>query len=176
MPNVLQLIAESIREDSKGGVSAHVYSIESGVVGGALGGAAMVLVAIAYGLLSGRGIWYPVNLIAAVVIRGWQNASPELFTQFNPTGLIFGVTIHLIMSAIIGLLFALLLPTLPGPPFIWAFVVGPVLWFGAYFGVLPLVNPVMVHNIDLPSFFYAHVFYSLVLGWWVQRSPQIKVE
>ena len=56
------------------------------------------------------------------------------------------------------------------------FVVGPVLWFGAYFGVLPLVNPVMVRNIDLPSFFYAHVFYSFVLGWWLQRSPQVKPE
>ena len=176
MSNIFQAIADSIREDSRGGVSSHVYSIEAGVIGGALGGLAMVLVAVVYGLFSGKGVWYPVNLIAAAVIRGWQNAPPELFTQFNPTGLIFGAAIHLIISVIIGVLFALLLPTLPGPPFLWAFVVGPVLWFGAYFGVLPLVNPVMVRNIDLPSFFYAHVFYSFVLGWWLQRSPQIKVE
>jgi len=59
MANILQLIAESIREDTKGGVSSHVYPVQAGLVGGALGGGAMVFVAIIYGVLSGKGIWYP---------------------------------------------------------------------------------------------------------------------
>ncbi len=175
MQSIIRSILDSIREDSVGGVSAHVYPLEAGAIGGALGGGAMVVVAITYGLISGKGIWYPVNLIAAIIIRRWQEAPPEVFTQFNPAGLIFGAAIHLIISVVIGLLFALLLPTLPGPPLIWAFVVGPILWFAAFFAVLPVFNPVMKANLDLPSFFLAHIFYSLILGWWVARSPQIKV-
>ena len=173
MQNIVHSVAESIREDSRGGVSAHVFPLEAGITGGALGGAAMVLVAILYGLLSGNGIWYPVNLIAATAIRQWQTAPVETFMQFNPTGLIFGAAIHIIASVIIGALFAMLLPTLPGRPLVWAFVVGPVLWFGAIFAALPLINPVMARYVDLTSFLCAHLVYSLVLGLWLERAPRI---
>ncbi len=175
MQNVFHFVAESIREDSRGGISAHIYPVQTGAVGGVLGGAAMVIVAIMYGLVSGRGIWYPVNLIAAAVIRQWQNAPAEMFMQFNPTGLIFGAAIHIMLSVVIGVLFALLLPTLPGHPLLWAFVVGPVLWYGALFAALPLLNPVMAQHVDLPSFFVAHFVYSLVVGLWLERAPQVKL-
>src|SRR5437870_5689465 len=168
MTNFVHEIADTIREDTRGGVSAHVYSLENGAIAGALGGLAMVAVAIIYGLVSGNGIWYPVNLIAAVVIRQWQSAPATQFMQFDPLGLVAGITIHLVLSVTIGLLFTLLLPTLPGHPLVWAFLVGPLLWFGALLGVLPLINPVMVRYLDMPSFFAAHVVYSLVAGWWLE--------
>ena len=174
MRAVLHSILDSIREDGRGGVSAPVYSLRDGAIGGVAGGTAMVIVAMLYGMVSGNGIWFPVNLIAATAIRQWQSAPPELFTRFDPAGLIFGAGIHVIVSIAIALLFTLLLPALPGHPLIWAFVVGPMLWFGALFGVLPLINPVMAHNVDPASFLASHLFYSLVVGFWLERARPLK--
>lgn len=50
-------------EEVGAGWPAEIIPYRAGMIGGLAGGSAMVLVAIAYGLLSGRGIWFPVNLI-----------------------------------------------------------------------------------------------------------------
>src|SRR5208282_2415565 len=42
-----------------------IYPISAGVKGGLAGSVAMAVVAMLYGLLSGNGIWYPINLLAA---------------------------------------------------------------------------------------------------------------
>ena len=47
-----------------------VHPISAGVKGGVLGGLVMPLPALAYGLASGNGIWFPVNLLAGMVIPG----------------------------------------------------------------------------------------------------------
>lgn len=154
-------------------VPATVYPYSAGVYGGLLGGLAMIPVALGYGLASGHGIWYPVNLIAATLIRSWQQQAPEELSQFSGLGLFIGLAIHIIMSTGLGLLFAILLPTLPGRPLYWAFLVGPILWFGAVYAGLPLFNPVMARNVDLVSFALANLLYSLVLGTWVARTPKV---
>jgi len=154
-------------------VPAMVYPYSAGIVGGFVGGMAMVVVAIIYGLLSGRGIWYPVNLIGATILRDLQNAPQEVFMQFNPAALVIGLVIHLIISTGLGFLFALVLPTLPGNPWVWAAIVAPLLWITATFLGLPLLNPVMEKFIDWPSFIIAQVCYSLILGWWIMRTPKV---
>ena len=160
-------------EDPSLGVPAQVYPISAGLYGGLLGGLAMIPFAIAYGLLSGNGIWYPVNLIAATLIRTWQNASPPELAQFNLSGLVVGLALHILISIILGIAYEILLPTLPGRPQIWALVVGPLLWSGTTFAGLPLLNPVMAQLVDVPSFALANIAYSLVLGTWVARTPKV---
>jgi hypothetical protein len=133
----------------------------------------MIPVALVYGAMSGSGPWYPVNMIAATVIRAWQDASIAQLEQFNFGGLVFGLLIHLTVSAVLGLAFAIMLPTLPRSPIFWAFIVGPVLWATALYVALPLINPVMARYVDLLSFAVANIVFSLVLGLWVQRTPKI---
>jgi hypothetical protein len=157
-------------------VPAMIYPYSAGVKGGILGGLAMIPIAVVYGLVGGMGIWYPVNLVAAVVIRSWQNASAVQMAQFHPEGLVLGLLIHLAMSVLLGFLFAVMMPALPKTPIFWAFVVGPVLWGGAIFAGLPLLNPVMAEYIDLPSFAIANIVYSLVLGLWIARTPKVSVK
>lgn len=157
------------------GVPAEVYPYSAGVVGGILGGAAMALVAIVTGLLIGRGPWYPLNLVAATIMRSLQTASPEALSQFHLTALIVGFILHMLISTGIGFLFAVLLPTLPGRPWVWSLLIGPALWFAAQFVVLPLVNPVMSTSVWLPSFFVAHLAYGLVLGAWIQHAGKVPV-
>jgi hypothetical protein len=154
-------------------VPALVYPYSVGVIGGLWGGLAMVPVALVYGIVSGRGVWYPVNLIAATVLRSWQRVPLDQLMRFSFGGLAAGLLIHLLMCVVLGLIFATLLPTLPGSPIFWAFVVGPILWAGAIFAGLPLVNPVMAQHVDWLSFAIANIVYSLVLGLWVARSEKI---
>jgi hypothetical protein len=157
-------------------VPTTVYPYSAGILGGLWGGLVMIPVALSYGLMSGHGIWYPVNLIAATLIRSWQQVTPELIAQFSLEGLAVGLAIHVAMSVGLGLVFAVLLPTLPGRPQYWAFLVGPILWFGAVYAGLPLLNPIMARNIDLASFAVANILYSLVLGSWVARTPRVPSE
>jgi hypothetical protein len=157
-------------------VPALMYPYSAGVYGGLWSGLAMIPVALAYGILSGRGIWYPVNLIAATLLRSWQQASANQLVQFSLPGLAVGLSIHLFMAIFLGLTFAILLPTLPGSPILWAFIIGPLLWAGAIFAGLPLFNPVMAQFIDWPSFAAANIVYSLVLGGWVNRIPKVPAQ
>jgi hypothetical protein len=62
-------------ERAERSVPEWVYPYRAGVVGGALGGLAMVGVALVYGLWSGHGVWLPVNLIGATIVRDLQGAS-----------------------------------------------------------------------------------------------------
>jgi uncharacterized membrane protein YccF (DUF307 family) len=76
----------------------------------------------------------------------------------------------------INLLFAMLLPTLPGRPAPWSLVVGPLLWFGATLVLLPQINPIMSQLLDWPSFALANLVYGLVLGLWVASTPKVRAE
>jgi hypothetical protein len=155
------------------GYPAEVYPYSAGVIGGLLGGAAMGIPAIAYGFLSGHGPWYPLNLIAATVIPGLQDKPPQFFERFDLAMLIIALIIHLIVATSLGLTFAVLLPMLPGRPEIWALIVGPLLWFGATFAILPVLDPVMSRVLDWPSFALANLVYGLIMGTWVAHTPRV---
>src|SRR5260370_1414003 len=47
-----------------------VHPISAGIRGGVAGGAAMPVPALLWGLFSGHGLWYPVNLLAGMVLPG----------------------------------------------------------------------------------------------------------
>src|SRR5271155_2019961 len=42
-----------------------IYPISAGVKGGLAGGVAMAILAVLYGIISGHGMWYPINLLSA---------------------------------------------------------------------------------------------------------------
>jgi hypothetical protein len=155
-------------------VPAWVYPYRLGLSGGALGGLVMMGVALAYGWQH-NSLWLPVNLIGATVVRDLQTASPAELAAFNLPALIAGLALHLSMSVGLGFLFALLLPTLPGPVLIWSLTVGPALWVLASLLTLPLINPVMGQYVDRPSFLAANVAYGLVLGLWFARAHKVHV-
>lgn len=167
---------EQPNERQRNVVPAEVYPYRAGLVGGIIAGAIMALVMAEWGALTGRGVWLPVNLIAATVLRDLQVAPVETLAQFMLAAAIVGTLIHFGLSIGLGFLFALLLPTLPGSAFFWALIIGPILWFTAQYLALPLVNPRMEALVHYPSFAVAHVVYSLVLGFWVSRTPKVSVQ
>jgi hypothetical protein len=163
------------REEREEVVPAWVYPYRVGIVGGVLGGLAMVIVALAYGLWSGQGPWLPVNLIGATLVRDLQTLPIEQLGQFNLAALIVGLILHGVLSVGLGFVFALLLPTMPGPPLIWSLTVGPLLWMIASVLALPILNPVMAERVEVSSFFVAHLVYGLVLGAYVTRQAKVHV-
>ncbi len=177
MKSTLAAIHSTFSEEiAELGIPTHVYPYTAGIVGGLLGGAAMVIPALIYGVVSGHGPWYAVNLVAATVLPSMQSQGPAAFESFNLLYLVIGLVIHLIVSMLLGLAFAILLPTLPGRPQLWALIVGPLLWLAATSIVLPTINPTMSQLLDWPSFAIANIVYGVVMGTCVARSPKVRAE
>lgn len=151
----------------------NIYPYRVGLIGGLAAGAVMALAMALWGLLSGNGIWFPVNLIAATLLRPLQSLPVEELARFSLSGALVGSLIHFSISAVLGLLFALVLPTLPGSTFLWALIVGPLLWVGAQYAILPLVNPRMELLVSEPTFAVAHLAYSIVLGFYLTRADKL---
>lgn len=167
--------SEVLRMEEVGaGWPAEIIPYRAGVIGGLAGGGAMVPIALAYGLLSGHGIWFPVNLIGATWIRELQQAPPEALMQFHGGALFTGLLLHGLLSITLGILYALILPALPGSPLLWAVIIGPLLWLAATFVILPIFNPVMARYVDWPSFALAHLAYGLIMGILVGRIPRVR--
>jgi hypothetical protein len=166
--------AESEASQTSVAVPEWVYPYRAGVVGGALGGLAMIGVAGLYGLLTGVGLWLPVNLIGATLVRSLQDIPLERLAQFNLEALVIGLILHAFLSITLGLIFAALLPTLPGSPVVWSIVIGPLLWTIASVMILPMINPAMAQHVDHFSFFVAHAVYSVVLGLQIARTPKVR--
>ena len=152
-----------------------VYPYSAGILGGLIGGLGVAAVGLGYGVYSGN-VWLPVNVVGAALLRSMQNQSADALGLFDPAALIAGLVIHALMSITLGLMFAFLLPALPGRPLYWGPVIGPLLWVGAYVAALPLINPVMVRNLEIISFTLANILFGILLGWWIDRTPMVKVE
>src|SRR5258708_22400993 len=59
------------------------YPISAGLKGGLAGGAAMAVLACAYGLLIAGSIWYPINLLAATVYAESPKLGPVQTNSFH---------------------------------------------------------------------------------------------
>jgi hypothetical protein len=165
--------AENSQYEAELSLPTHVYPIRAGVTGGLLGGAAMAVAAMIYGAVWLGSPWLPINVVAATFLRDLQSAGPQQLAAFNAGALILGGIVHVLLSLGLGVLFVLLLPTLPGTPVFWAITIGPLLWVVATVITLPLINPLGERTIDWPSFVVAHLTYGLILGFHVVRTPKI---
>jgi len=148
----------------------HPYS--AGATGGLIGGAAMAATALAYGMLSGNGIWYPINLLAGMVM----SSVAEHPQQFSLAGLIIATLIHSLTSLGVGMFFGVLLPTLPCWPVFWGGIVGPILWTGAIHSFMGVLNPSLAEKVDWPWFVASQFAYGLVMGMVLTRSEKVWAE
>ena len=136
---------------------------------------AMAVIALLYGLISGHGIWYPINLLGGMLLPGAQTATVEQLEKFSLVGLVLGIPIHGIMSVGVGLLYGLLLPTLPKNPVVLGGLVMPLLWTGGIYGFMDVLNPPMRHYVDWWWFILSQVAYGLTVGYVVYRTEKINV-
>lgn len=92
------------------------HPISSGVKGGIVGGLLMPVPALAYGVLSDHGIWYPVNLLAGIVLPGISGEYEGQLNRFQLGAFVVAILVHATFSMTFGLLFGVIAPTLPPIP------------------------------------------------------------
>jgi hypothetical protein len=149
----------------------------AGVVGGLVGGAVMALPAILWAAASGRGFWYPVNLLAGMVLPGPGSLEGAELGRFHPDWFLAAVAVHAVLSILFGTLFALLAPRLPPIPatFAWGGLVLPLLWTGTTYGLMGVVNPVLQERVDWAWFIVSQFVFGVAAAWVVHRSELIPI-
>ena len=181
LSNGLSLLQESRAASSSlrvGGIGYRlqlpqkVRPVSAGIRGGIVGGLVMPLPALAYGLTSGHGIWYPINLLAGVVLPGIGESSVADLEQFHRGLFIAGLIFHGAFSVFFGLMYGVLLPMLPDipKPLAWGGLLMPLLWTAASFSLLGLVNPVLQKGIDWPWFIASQFVFGVVSALVVIRA------
>lgn len=142
-----------------------VQPISAGVRGGIVGGAVMPVPALIWGLLSGNGLWYPINLLAGIVLPGIGKMSVPELQQFHPTLVFVAIVIHITMSIIIGLIYGVLLPTLPDvPPAIaWGGLLMPIVWTAVSYLAMHSANPALPGLVSWPWFVVSQFVFGITM-------------
>jgi hypothetical protein len=148
-----------------------VHPISAGIKGGLVGGVLMPVPALLWGVLSGHGIWYPVNLLAGLALQGVDRLSVAELEQFRPVLLVLALVIHAVNSAVFGTIYGVLLPTLPAlpKPFAWGGLLVPMLWTAVSFGLMGLVNPLLKKGVHWPWFIASQFLFGLLAAAVIER-------
>lgn len=149
------------------------YPVSAGVKGGLAGGVAMALLATLYGVLSGHGIWYPINLLSAGFFSPEMTRSTEQLMRFQPAMFAIAVGVHGFTSLVVGVLYGAMLPMLPRRPVLLGGVIAPLIWSGLLYGILGIVNPVMNGRVDWLWFVLSQFGFGLVAGVVVSRQQRV---
>jgi hypothetical protein len=142
-----------------------VHPVSAGIKGGIVGGAAMPVPALLWGLFSGHGLWYPVNLLAGMVLPGIGAMDPSELERFHLSLLLAAIVIHIVLSVVIGLIYGVLLPTLPSvpPPIAWGGLLMPILWTGASYVAMNIVSPALPGRVSWPWFIASQFVFGITM-------------
>jgi hypothetical protein len=162
-PEVVQRIAVS-QVIPRAWLPVEIYPVSAGVKGGLAGGGAMALLAGLYGIVSGNGIWYAMDLLVAGLFPAIGAQTVAQIGTFNLQEFLVAVPLHLVMSLLVGLLYGAMLPMLPRHPIVLGGFIAPLLWSGLIYGILEFVNPVMNQHIDWRWFVASQIAFGVVAG------------
>ncbi len=151
-------------------VPIEIQPYSAGAKGGIIGGIAMAVVALAYGVIVQRSFWYPINLLSAVAMPGMAHATVAELRAFDLSALAIGVIVHAVISVLVGLLYAVILPMLPGRHLLWGGVIGPLLWTGLVWALLGVVNPALGAHVDWAWFIVSQIAFGLTAGFVVAHA------
>jgi hypothetical protein len=160
-------------EQVRAWLPVETYPISAGVKGGLAGSIAMAALACLYGLLKTGSIWYPINLLAAVVYAPSEVPSVSQLNSFHPGLFFIAVVLHLVTSILVGLLYGAMLPMFARRPILLGGLIAPVLWSGLLYSIIGLLNPVLDSHIDWTWFIASQVAFGIVAGIVVMRQSQV---
>ena len=160
-------------EQVRAWLPVHTYPISAGLKGGLAGSVAMAALACGYGLLKVGSLWYPINLLAAVVYAQSLKLGPAELTAFHLDSFLIATGLHAVGSTLVGLLYGAMLPMFPRRPILLGGLVVPVLWSGLLHPMLDLVNPLLASHIDWFWFIASQVAFGVVAGTVVLRHSAL---
>jgi hypothetical protein len=151
----------------------HTYPISAGVKGGWAGAVAMAILACAYGVLKAGSVWYPINLLAAVVYAESVKLGPAQLYSFHADTFAIALVLHGMVSTLVGVLYGAMLPMFARRPIVLGGLIGPVLWSGLLYTILGLLNPLLASHIDWPWFIASQVAFGIVAGIVVTKQSRM---
>lgn len=154
-------------------VPEKVHPYTAGIWGGLAGGAVMAILACLYGLIAHGSIWYPVNLLAAVVIPSISHEQIEQLRAFSGVAFVAAVVGHGVISMLVGVLYAVTLPMFPRRAPIWAGLIVPILWTGLVAATLQFTNPTLNAHISWPWFIVCQIAFGAVAGFVAAKTQRI---
>jgi hypothetical protein len=159
--------------DHRARLPLEIYPYSAGVKGGLVGGAVMAVLAVLYGLIGHKSIWYPVNLLAAAGSAHISAMNYNQLLEFNGTALMLAIIIHVVGSALVGLLYGITLPMFPRHPMLLGGILAPLFWSGMLYAEMGIVNPLLQQEIDWQWFLATQFAFGLVAGLVVARQEKI---
>jgi hypothetical protein len=133
----------------------------------------MAVLAILYGVIGHGSIWYPVNLLAAAGSARIDAMDYNQLRAFDGTGLVLAIIIHVIGSALVGLLYGVTLPIFPRRPILLGGIVAPLFWSGILYAGLGMIHPALQARIDWGWFMASQFAFGVVAGFVVARHERI---
>ncbi|HTU45683.1 MAG TPA: hypothetical protein VMF91_11510 [Bryobacteraceae bacterium] len=155
-------------------IPEEVHPYSAGLWGGLAGGAAMAALACLYGLVAQHSLWYPVNLLAGVVIPDMGHATLEQLRAFNGLAFVAALVGHICISILMGIVYAVMLPMFPKYAPFWAGILMPLFWSGLVATTLNIIDPAMNGRINWLWFAICQLAFGLVAGYVIARSTNIK--
>jgi hypothetical protein len=150
------------------------YPISAGIKGGLAGAVAMAIVASAYGLIAYRSVWYPINLLAAIVYARASEVTTAQMAAFHFSLLLVALAIHVSTSLLVGVLYGALLPMFPRRPIVLGGFFAPLLWTGLLYTMLEYINPVLNQRINWFWFIASQFAFGIAAGIVVARQQKIR--
>ena len=155
-------------------IPAEIHPYSAGIKGGIVGGIAMAIVAVAYGIIAYGSPWYPINLLAAAALPMPPHISLEELKAFHGLALVVALISHAVLSLLVGLLYAAMLPMLPRHPAFWGGLMTPLMWTGLIWAFLDVINPTLHQHIDWRWFIASQVAFGMIGGFVIARSERIE--
>src|SRR5712672_1563807 len=149
------------------------YAVSAGVRGGLAASVAMAVLACGYGLLKAGSIWYPINLLAAVVYAESLKLGPAQLNSFHADSFAVAIVLHGIVSVLVGLLYGAMLPMFARRPILLGGLIAPVLWSGLLYSIMGILNPVLGSHIDWIWFMASQFAFGIVAGLVVVRQSRV---
>ena len=168
-PEVQRLAVGSMRA----WLPLEIYPVSAGIKGGVAGSVAMAFLAMLYGYVSHKSIWYPINLLVAGFSPSAIDPGLAALTAFHLNALLLATVIHLSTSLLAGLLYGATLPMIPRHPVLLGGLVAPAVWSGLLYTTLDIINPVLNRHINWPWFVISQVGFGVVAGIVVARQSRI---
>jgi hypothetical protein len=155
-------------------IPVEIYPVTAGIKGGLAGSVAMAVLACAFGVLSHGSIWYPINLLAAVVDSNALQLPMDYLTSFHLPLFLVACLLHIVTSILVGLLYGVMLPMFPRRPIVLGGLIAPVMWSGLLYATLGVINPLLDRKIDWKWFVASQIGFGIVAGLVVVRQARVR--